>query len=184
MNIANILTILRLFLVPVFIYLIRIENQSYQMLAFIVFLLASFTDFLDGYLARRLNLITNFGKLLDPLADKILVFAALFALSDKGIISSDFILIVLSRDLFMGIFRAIAATQNSVIHASKLGKLKTVSQLLSLIGILSVLAFGLDLKDSNLLFFISKYLLYFSLFLTIVSFLEYVIKNRKIIFNE
>jgi CDP-diacylglycerol--glycerol-3-phosphate 3-phosphatidyltransferase len=133
-HIPNFLTILRILLAPLFIYLVFGKNQILG--ATIVFILASITDFFDGLLARRFNVITNFGKLMDPLADKILVVSALFALSVKPIdfISLAVFIIIVSREIAVTVLRNYYAKKNIFIAANIWGKLKTTLQMIGIIG--------------------------------------------------
>ena len=105
-------------------------------IALVIFVIASFTDFLDGYLARSMNLVTKLGKFLDPLADKLLVISAMVAFVEIGLLSSVVVLIIISRELIISVFRAIAASEGIVIAASWWGKLKTNSQILMIVILL------------------------------------------------
>ncbi len=192
MNIANILTTIRIILVPIFMYMLL---EDYFIGAMIIFVVASITDFLDGYVARKLNLVTNLGKFLDPLADKILILAAFIALVEKGYIPSWSVLIIASRELIVSIFRAIAADKNIVIAASIWGKLKTVSQMISVILLISLLilqhkdiiiknsVFGhsiVYLWSSNISGFVYT-VFWISLVFTVISGFDYIWSNRDIL---
>ena len=133
MNIANKLTVLRILLIPVFLFVLLSNMPNNFIIALVIFIIASFTDFLDGYLARSLNLVTKLGKFLDPLADKLLVISAMLAFIELGLLSSTVVLIIVSRELIISVFRAIAASEGIVIAASWWGKLKTNSQILMII---------------------------------------------------
>ena len=141
MNLANKLTLLRVILIPFFIVCFYIPNlvfnvvnlNDYQIpfaniLALIIFLVAAITDFIDGYIARKYNMITDFGKFMDPLADKLLVTAALLMLLENTLISGWVVFVILAREFIVTGFRTIAASKGVVIAAGWLGKIKTVVQ--------------------------------------------------------
>lgn len=176
MNTANKLTMLRFGLAALFIVLFYVNHAYAQIAAFFVFAAASFTDFLDGYIARKYNQITKLGKLTDPLADKILVFSALILLVEKGYIYGWLVIVILSRDLMMSIFRAVAAAHNIVIAADILGKIKTVFQMISILMILFGKAFQVDL-----IFRAGYALLLLAVVLTILSGVNYIYKNRQVL---
>ncbi len=172
MNTANKLTMLRFVLAVLFIVLFYMEAPIYQIAAFIVFILAAVTDFFDGYIARKYNQITKLGKLTDPLADKVLVFSALILFVEKGLIWGWPVIIILSRDLMIGIFRGVAASQNVVIAADNLGKVKTVFQLVAIVIIL----FGLAFEMMHFVYW-GKIVFYIAVILTVVSGINYMYKN-------
>lgn len=141
MNLANKLTLLRVILIPFFIVCFYIPNlvvntisvNNYlipyaNLLGLVIFLLAAITDFIDGYIARKYNMITDFGKFMDPLADKLLVTAALLILLENGLIAGWVVFIILAREFIVTGFRTIAASKGVVIAAGWLGKIKTVVQ--------------------------------------------------------
>lgn len=185
MNIANKLTLLRILLVFVFMGIIwlplSLEQNIVLWVALVIFIIASLTDFLDGYLARRLNLVTNLGKFMDPLADKMLVTAAMVAIIDlgtKGILPAGtlpawIVVFILLREFMVSGIRLIAAGQNHVIAASYLGKLKTVVQMAMIIVYLLPLQWS---------FFpaLATCLAYLALILTLVSGFEYLWKNKDV----
>ena len=123
-------------MVPLFMYCLLGNIPYGQTLALIVFVIASATDWLDGYLARKYHLITKFGQFMDPLADKVLVMAALIGFVETGALPSWVAVLILTRELLISIFRAVAAAEGIVIAASKWGKYKTVSQMVMIILIL------------------------------------------------
>ena len=173
MNIANKLTILRIVMIPFFMYAL-LDGQL--TLALILFAIASFTDFLDGYLARSMNLITNFGKFMDPLADKLLVTSALIAFVELGRLSSWVLLIIISREFIVSIFRAIAASNGIVIAASWWGKSKTISQMIMIIiMLLNNYPFSLMSIPMDTIFIIV------ATALTIISGADYIIKNKQVL---
>ena len=137
MNTPNKLTLLRTLMVPIFIIFMYLDFNGSRIIATLIFAIASFTDFLDGYLARRDNLVTNFGKFADPLADKILVCSAMIMLVSFDEIPAWAVIIIIAREFTITGFRIIAASENITIAASPLGKFKTVTQLISNILLLT-----------------------------------------------
>lgn len=190
MNLPNKLTILRIILIPLmmFFYLYEVVPYS-KLIACAIFIAAIFTDFLDGYLARKYNLITDLGKFLDPIADKLVVTAGLLMLVADQTIPAPYgvlaIFIILARDFIVGVLRQMAATKNTVIAADKLGKLKTLTQDIAII-FLFILAYN---NSVNLLTSIARGIFEFTAFiilaisvlLTLVSGVNYIIKNKKLI---
>lgn len=173
MNIANQLTLLRIILIPFFIFFLLDGNMW---VAAPLFIIASLTDFLDGFLARKYNLVTNFGKLMDPLADKLLVTSALVGFVELGRLSSWVVIIILSREFIVSIFRAIAASEGVVIAASWWGKSKTISQMIMVILLLI----------NNIPFAwvgvpMDRVFVYIATLLTIVSGADYLIKNKSVL---
>lgn len=131
MNLPNKLTVLRMALIPVFLIFVYGRGiPGNYLIAAIVFAVASYTDYLDGHIARRDGLVTNFGKLMDPLADKLLVFSALICFINLGRASALAVFVILARELLVTSVRLIGAEQGVVIAADKLGKAKTVSQII------------------------------------------------------
>ena len=175
MNLPNKLTVFRMLLVPVFVILMYINMPYNYLLALIVFVLAAITDALDGKIARKYNLITDFGKLMDPLADKILVIAALMCFIDIKVIPGWIVLIIVSRELSVSIMRAVAACDGKVIAAGSSGKLKTVVQMVGIV----VLLFGIAI-DINSIILTGQVLVYISAVLTLYSGIEYFYKNREL----
>lgn len=161
MNLPNLLTLLRMALVPVFYIVFLADLPNSDVWGALIFIVASLTDFLDGYLARKYHLITNFGKIMDPLADKILVLTALICLIVVGRAPAWAVVIILARELAITGLRAVAAAEGIVIAASYWGKFKTVFQMISIILLLLNFQLGL-------------YLLYVAVILTIVSGIEYI----------
>ena len=136
MNLANKITIFRVFLVPLFMIVLYSNTQYSTYIAAIIFSFASLTDTLDGYIARSRNLITNFGKFADPLADKVLTSAALILLVGVGKIPSWIVIVIIAREFTITGFRVIAASEGVTIAASSWGKIKTITQLVSIILLL------------------------------------------------
>ena len=173
MNIANKLTLLRIVMIPLFVFLLL---EGYSIWALIVFSAAAFTDYLDGYLARKYKLITNFGKFMDPLADKLLVTSALVCFVQLGLLNSWVVIIILSREFIVSIFRAIAAAEGIVIAASIWGKAKTISQMFMVIVLL------LGNYPFNLIGFpMDQILIVLATVLTIISGVDYIVKNKQVL---
>ncbi len=173
MNIANQLTILRIVMVPVFMYFVLAGDPVWSTAIFII---AALTDFLDGYLARSRNLITNLGKFMDPLADKILVAAALVALVQVGVVSSWAVVIILSREFIVSIFRAVAAAEGIVIAASWWGKIKTNLQMIAII----VLLMG-NWPFEGMGIPMDQILLWAAVAATVISGWDYIWKNKQVL---
>ena len=171
MNIANKVTVLRLLLIPVFLVLYYIYGTDYNIAA-IVFVIASLTDALDGHLARSRNLVTTFGKFVDPLVDKLLTMAAFVVLVEASIIPAWAVIIIIARELIITGFRTLAADKGITIAASKWGKLKTTSQMIALV---------LLLLNNSTLNIAGVYVFYIAVILTIVSGLHYIIKNKEVL---
>ena len=171
MNLPNYLTILRVFMIPVFVVfmLADILGGGDKYVAGSIFILASLTDFLDGYLARKNNQVTVFGKFMDPLADKLLVCSALICLVDLGLMPSWIVIIIVAREFIISGFRLVAAERGIVIAASYWGKFKTASQMIMII----LLIFDLG----GMFNVLGQILLYISLILTVVSLVDYIAKN-------
>lgn len=176
MNLPNKLSILRVFLIIPYVIFMYGENffgKSSIYIALIIFVIASLTDTLDGYIARKYNLITNFGKLIDPLADKLLVCAALICLMEKNLIPGIILIIIISREFIISGFRLIAAEEGVVIAAGLSGKLKTISQMIMLIFLM--------LYKIKIFYILGNIFMYISVVLTVFSLVEYIYKNRKVV---
>ena len=199
MNLPNKLTVLRVMMIPFFVaamllstgdtaaeaYL-RGDLKLYYVLritACVIFLMASFTDYLDGHIARKRGIVTNFGKFMDPLADKLLVCSALILLSAEGSLHPLITLIIVAREFIISGFRLVAADRGVVIAASKWGKLKTVTQML--MCVLLILKLPLFFIGSDAGFGLSLIFMYvveaLAVILTIVSLIDYIAKNISII---
>ena len=192
MNLANKLTLLRMLLVPIFLIFIAIHEIPYgTFIATFIFVIASVTDKLDGYIARSRNQITNFGKFMDPLADKLLVTAALISLVEFRVVPSWAAVIIIAREFAVSGLRTIAASEGKVIAASWWGKIKTVIQIVAIILLLievniSQSKYLFDLvTNSNFLMNFFEYVPRISLdiavIITIVSGYDYFRKNKGII---
>lgn len=182
MNLPNKLTMLRIILIPVFVILFEANSLPNNMIwALVVFAIAAITDQLDGHLARKNNQVTNFGKLADPLADKLLTISALICFVEKGVayVPGWAVIIIIGRELIVTGIRMIALTDNTVIAASMWGKAKTVSQLVTIIAVM----FALIMKDFGFeLFNIGRVsvilvLIVIMVALTLISGVDYVKKN-------
>lgn len=177
MNLANKLTILRIFLIPLFLIFIAIKGTPYgTIIATAIFIIASLTDKLDGYIARSRNQITTFGKFMDPLADKLLVTSALISLVELHVIHSYVAVIIIAREFAVSGLRTLAASEGIVIAASWWGKIKTVIQIVAIISAL----FNLTYKTS-ILNLISQISMVLAVIITIVSGIDYFHKNKHVI---
>ena len=175
MNLPNKLTLLRVFMIPFFVvFMLTDLGGSYgKYIALAIFIAASLTDMLDGKIARKYNLVTNFGKFMDPLADKLLVCSAMICLVDKGRLASWIVIIIISREFIISGFRLIASDNGVVIAASYWGKFKTVSQMFMIIVLIADLGGVFDV--------IGTVLIWLSLVLTVVSLVDYVAKNVQVL---
>lgn len=173
MNLANKLTILRLFMVPVFIVIYNNYGIDHSITS-MVFALTAATDFLDGYIARSRNLITTFGKFMDPLVDKVLTQAGFIMLAGSGLIPSWTVIVMIFRELLIDGLRILAASNNVTVAASIYGKIKTTCQMITIILYLISGVF-------NIPQIILEVLLYISVFLTLLSGFDYLTKNIKIL---
>ncbi|MBR3331304.1 MAG: CDP-diacylglycerol--glycerol-3-phosphate 3-phosphatidyltransferase [Mogibacterium sp.] len=174
MNLPNKLTIARMIAVPFFIaaYLL-----GYFPAALVIFIAASLTDALDGKIARSRNLVTNFGKIMDPLADKILVYSALCLFIESDIIRAWMLILILAREFIVAGMRTVAASEGTVLAAGMSGKIKTVLQMVAVI----VFLFALCLNDARpTVMMIGNVVFWASLVMTVYSGCEYVWKNRNV----
>ncbi len=179
MNLPNKLTLFRIFLIPVFILVMLFDIQNKYLIACIVFIVASITDAMDGHIARKYNLITDFGKFMDPLADKLLVISALICMIEEGLVPGWMVIIIVARELTVSILRAIAAADGKVIAASGGGKLKTISQMIAI----PVLLLGANF-DNSLLITIGSIAILIATLLTLYSGWEYLYKNKKLFMDS
>ncbi|MEF9921692.1 MAG: CDP-diacylglycerol--glycerol-3-phosphate 3-phosphatidyltransferase [Anaerovoracaceae bacterium] len=178
MNLPNKLTIGRVIAVPFFIaaYLLH-----YDIVAFVIFAVASFTDLLDGKIARKYNLVTNFGKIMDPLADKILVYSAFCLMVGDGTIPSWMLIVILAREFAIAGMRTVAASEGLVIAAGMSGKIKTVLQMIAVPLLLLVTTVtNISTEFAPIFSMIAMIFLWASLVMTIYSGIEYIIKNKKV----
>ena len=175
MNTPNKLTVARMIMVPFLVVFMLTEwgGEANRYISVGIFIAASVTDWFDGYLARKNNLVTNFGKFMDPLADKLLVCSALICLIELDKLPAWIVIIIIAREFIISGFRLIAAENGVVIAANYWGKFKTVSQMLMII--LLILNFG------GIFDVIETILIWLSLALTVVSLLTYIMQNRKVL---
>ena len=178
MNLPNKLTLLRVCMIPFFVVLARIGALWAQCAAVGIYALACLTDMLDGRIARSRNLVTNFGKFMDPIADKLLVMSAMIVLTAQGRMPDWVCILMLGREFLVSGFRLVAVESGTVIAAGPLGKLKTVFQMLSTIALmLLVPAAGEPLLGQGGATF-ARVLMYIALALTVVSGADYILRNR------
>ena len=175
MNLPNKLTVLRVIMIPFFVFFLLLENganPTWRYLSAAIFIVASFTDLLDGKIARKYNLVTNFVKFMDPLADKLLVCSALICLIQLEQLPAWMVIIIISREFIISGFRLVASDNGVVIAASYWGKFKTVFQMISVILlILNIPALSL----------ITQICVWIALILTVVSLVDYIVKNHKVL---
>lgn len=176
MNLPNKLTLFRVILIPFFVFFLLAPffEGCGNYIAAAIFVVASITDFLDGHIARKYNLVTNFGKFMDPLADKLLVCSALICLIDLSLIPAWIVIIIIAREFIISGFRLVAADNGVVIAASYWGKFKTTFQILMVIVLI------LDIQ-MPLFYWLGIALTYLSLALTVISLIDYMVKNRQVL---
>ncbi len=176
MNLPNKLTILRIVIIPLFVLFLYVDNMN-SYIAALLFIVASLTDLLDGKIARKYNLVTNFGKFMDPLADKLLVCSALIALVDIEKLAGWIVIIIIARDFIINGLRVLAADNGIVIAASYWGKLKTTCQMIMIVLLI------VDL-DIPYMYVINNFFVYIALILTIISLFDYIYKNYKVLMKS
>lgn len=183
MNLPNKLTVFRVILVPFFVLFLLVDAIPLNFLwSLIVFIVASLTDMLDGQIARKNNMVTTFGKFLDPIADKILVVSALVCFVELRLCSSVAVLIIIAREFIVTSVRLAAVDNGKVIAASSLGKLKTAVTMIAIIGIIALLALNCFVAiPSNIIVISSQVAIWVSTLLTIISGVEYLVKNKECI---
>ena len=175
MNLPNKLTVLRVIMVPFFVFFMLTDTggAANKWIALVIFCVASLTDMLDGKIARARNLVTNFGKFMDPLADKLLVCSAMICLITAGQLAAWIVIIIIAREFIISGFRLVASDNGIVIAASYWGKFKTVSQMAMIIVLIA--DFG------GVFTVIGNVLIWVSLILTVVSLIDYVAKNIEVL---
>lgn len=175
MNLPNKLTILRIIMIPFFVFFLLsgVGGSASKWIALVIFAAASITDTLDGYIARRDNLITDFGKFMDPLADKLLVCSAMICLIPSGKLPTAIVIVIIAREFIISGFRLVASDNGIVIAANYWGKFKTVSQMAMIIVLIADLGGVFDL--------IGQILIWLALALTIISLIDYVWTNRQVL---
>ena len=178
MNLPNKLTLMRVLMVPPFVlFLLGDFGVTGDIIAMVLFLAASFTDYLDGHIARKYNLVTNFGKFMDPLADKLLVGSAAICLTAIGRIPAWAVVILIGREFVISGFRLIAAERGIVIAAGWLGKIKTVIQMVMTVALL----IHLDMPAWHMLELI---LIWAATIMTLWSLVDYIVKNRHVLAEQ
>jgi CDP-diacylglycerol--glycerol-3-phosphate 3-phosphatidyltransferase len=179
MNLANRLTIIRIVLVPVFMLFLLVKISYGEYIAAAIFIIAALTDSLDGYVARKHNQVTNLGKLMDPIADKLLITSALISLVQMDKISAWIATVIIAREFVVTGLRSVAASDGFVIAASIWGKLKTISQIVAVVAIIldnfPFRYIGVPFDDISIRV---------AVVLTVFSMIEYLYKARKIFINS
>ena len=174
MNLPNKLTIMRVILIPFFVFfLLSPYFPAYgNYIAVAIFIVASLTDMLDGKIARKYNLVTNFGKFMDPLADKLLVCSAMICLIELDRLAAWIVIVIIAREFIISGFRLVASDNGIVIAASWWGKSKTISQMIMII---------LLIADIPALSVLNTVLIWVALILTVVSLIDYLVKNKNVL---
>lgn len=176
MNLPNKLTIFRVILIPFFVVLLLFDITAYdKWIALAIFIVASLTDFLDGHIARKYNLVTNFGKFMDPLADKLLVCSAMICLVELSRIPAWVVIVIISREFIISGFRLVASDNGVVIAASYWGKFKTTFQILMIC---------LMIADLPPLALVTQIVMWVAVALTVVSLVDYLIKNKDVMLDN
>ena len=175
MNLPNKLTTLRVILIPFFVFFLLWqggENRTFRIISLVIFIVASLTDLLDGKIARKYNLVTNFGKFMDPLADKLLVCSALICLIELNQLPAWMVIVIISREFIISGFRLVASDNGVVIAASYWGKFKTTFQMFAVI---------LLILDMPALSVLTTLFVWAAFALTLISLVDYIAKNYKIL---
>ena len=175
MNLPNKLTVLRIIMVPFFVFfmLTDVGDPANKWIALALFCVASLTDLLDGKIARKYNLVTNFGKFMDPLADKLLVCSAMICMIELGRLPAWIVIVIIAREFIISGFRLVASDNGIVIAASYWGKFKTVFQMAMIIVLIMDLGGVFDL--------VGTILIWIALALTIISLVDYIVKNKQVL---
>ena len=176
MNLPNKLTVLRVLLIPFFVWfaLVDLVPGYSKYIAVLIFVVASLTDLLDGKIARKYHLVTNFGKFMDPLADKLLVCAALICLSASGMVPAWMVIIIISREFIISGFRLVASDNGVVIAASYWGKFKTTFQMIMVC---------LMIANIDALAVLTQVVMWNAVILTVISLIDYLVKNKSVLFD-
>lgn len=175
MNLPNKLTTLRVILIPFFVFFLLWqggENRTFRIISLVIFIVASLTDLLDGKIARKYNLVTNFGKFMDPLADKLLVCSALICLIELNQLPAWMVIVIISREFIISGFRLVASDNGVVIAASYWGKFRTTFQMFAVI---------LLILDMPALSVLTTLFVWAAFALTLISLVDYIAKNYKIL---
>ena len=175
MNLPNKLTIARVIMIPFFlVFLMTDFFEAARYVALAIFIIASLTDMLYGKIARKYNLVTNFGKFMDPLADKLLVCSAMIAFTGMGIMPAWIVIIIIAREFIISGFRLIAAEKNVVIAAGMSGKIKTTVQMIMCCLLIARLPF-------NFMRYVEQVFIYAALVLTVYSLIVYLVQNKDVL---
>ena len=175
MNLPNKLTILRVIMIPFFVAFLMLDNganTTYRYIAAALFIIASLTDLLDGKIARKYNLVTNFGKFMDPLADKLLVCSALICMIELGQLPAWMVIIIISREFIISGFRLVASDNGVVIAASYWGKFKTTFQMIGVV---------LLILNIPALSMVTDIVIWIAVALTVISLVDYIVKNAGVL---
>ena len=175
MNLPNKLTVLRVIMVPFFFFfmLTDVGGAANKWIALALFVVASLTDMLDGKIARKYNLVTNFGKFMDPLADKLLVCSAMICLIPDGRLDAAIVIVIIAREFIISGFRLVASDSGIVIAASYWGKFKTVFQMAMIIVLIADFGGVFDI--------VGEVLIWIAVALTLISLFDYIWKNREVL---
>ena len=175
MNLPNKLTVLRVIMVPFFVFfmLTDVSGAANKWIALALFVVASLTDMLDGKIARKYNLVTNFGKFMDPLADKLLVCSAMICLIPDGRLDAAIVIVIIAREFIISGFRLVASDSGIVIAASYWGKFKTVFQMAMIIVLIADFGGVFDI--------VGEVLIWIAVALTLISLFDYIWKNREVL---
>lgn len=185
MNLPNKLTMLRVILIPFYIFFTLTEyaGSASPWIALGIFAVASLTDLLDGKIARKYNLITNFGKFMDPLADKLLTCSAMICFIEKKIMPAWVVIVIIAREFIISGFRLIASDNGVVIAASMWGKVKTVFQMVMVI--LMIIYNAKDfVPQLEVLYLPVQIVMYIAMALTIISLVDYLVKNKDVMKDQ
>ncbi len=180
MNLPNKLTVTRALMIPAIVVLMMVGGRACGLIAVVLFALASFTDYLDGHIARSRGLVTDFGKFMDPIADKLLVTAVMIMMVENGLMAGWMLVIFVAREFIVSGLRLVAAGKGIVLAAGKLGKIKTATQMAALIATLTFFYImgGAPLFWMRIL---SGILIYMALVFSVWSGADYLVRNRHVI---
>lgn len=165
-------------MIPFFVVCLLVNRgTATELAALVLFAAASFTDYLDGHIARKHNLVTNFGKFMDPLADKLLVCSALICLIELGRLPAWVVIIIIAREFIISGFRLVASDNGVVIAASYWGKFKTVSQMFMIMLLIIH-------PEGTIFYWLEQILMWLALILTVVSLMDYIMKNKQVLLEQ
>lgn len=183
MNLPNKLTLFRVILIPFFVFFLLTDvlGMAGDYIALVIFIVASLTDMLDGKIARKYNLVTNFGKFMDPLADKLLVCSAMICLVELKKLAAWIVIVIIAREFIISGFRLIAADNQVVIAASMWGKFKTTFQMAMIIILIFNTGVHLMAGGVDVIYVLGVIATWVSLVLTIVSLIDYLVKNKDVL---